>query len=126
LEAIQSRHDAAVAASDLAAVFRSNADFHRALFALCPNQFLVSAIERAALQAHAVRFTAVQEPPALQRAQADHHAMLAAMRDADRQKLAALCREHLENALSARERMTRSLGDDPAAASGPGKPDSHD
>ncbi len=109
LRAIQDRHDAACDAGDLAAVFRSNAAFHRALFALCPNPFLVDAIERAALQAHAVRFAAVQEPEALLRARSDHHAMLAALEDADADTLRALFRQHLNNALDARHRMTRTL-----------------
>lgn len=109
LRAIQDRHDAACDAGDLVAVFRSNAAFHRALFALCPNPFLVDAIERAALQAHAVRFAAVQEPKALLQARADHHAMLEALEKADDAALRVLFRQHLINALDARHRMTRTL-----------------
>lgn len=108
LRHLQSRHDTAVAKNDLAAVFRSNAAFHTALFALCPNPFLVSAVEGAALQAHAVRFSGVQDKAALERSRADHHAMLDAMEKGDGAELVRICTEHLDNAAAARSRILRS------------------
>jgi DNA-binding GntR family transcriptional regulator len=109
LRAIQDLHDAACDAGDLVAVFRTNAAFHRSLFSLCPNPFLVAAIERAALQAHAVRFAAVQEQAALDQARQDHHAILDALMRNDPEFLRELFRQHLLNALDVRHRMTRAL-----------------
>jgi DNA-binding GntR family transcriptional regulator len=119
LRAIQDRHDAACEAGDLAAVFRTNADFHRGLFALCPNPFLVAAIDRSALQAHAVRFSAVQDRAALDQARRDHHAMLEALEGSDDEKLRDLFRQHLLNAHDVRRRMTRALpGAEPRSSAG--------
>ncbi|KAF0676023.1 GntR family transcriptional regulator [Profundibacterium mesophilum] len=108
LRQLQGRHDAAVAKNDLAAVFRSNAAFHTALFALCPNPFLVNAVEGAALQAHAVRFSGVQDRAALERSRDDHHAMLDAMEAGDGAALVRIATAHLDNAAKARARILRS------------------
>lgn len=95
LRAAQAPHDLAVAAGDAAAVFRANLAFHRALFALCPNPFLVEAIEAASARAHGIRFAALRDPAAMERARGEHHAMIAAAAEGRRDDLVRLCRDHL-------------------------------
>lgn len=95
LRAAQSVHDAASAAGDPAAIFRANLAFHRTLFALCPNAFLVEALEAASARAHGIRFAALRDPAAVQTARQQHHAMIAAAEHGHRDDLVQLCREHL-------------------------------
>ena len=65
LYAVQRAHDAASAARDPAAIFRANLAFHRTLFALCPNAFLVEALEAASARAHGIRFASLRDPTAV-------------------------------------------------------------
>ena len=95
LRAAQAPHDAAVAAGDAAAVFRANLAFHRQLFALCPNRFLVEAVEAASARAHGIRFAALCDPAAMEQARGDHHAMIAAAAEGRRDDQVRLCRDHL-------------------------------
>jgi DNA-binding GntR family transcriptional regulator len=57
LEAIQKVHGRAVAAGDLRAVFYSNLEFHRALFGLCGNPYLIESIEQLAQKAYGIIWT---------------------------------------------------------------------
>ena len=107
LRRIQDDHDAAAETSDMAALFRSNLAFHRSLFALCPNMFLTAAIERAATQAHAIRFLTLKDKAALARAQADHHAMIRALAESDREQLVQYCRDHLQQSHDTNVRIKR-------------------
>lgn len=92
LRAAQAAHDAA---QDPAAIFRANLAFHRTLFALCPNAFLVEALEAASARAHGIRFAALRDPAAVRAAREQHHAMIAAAEHGHRDDLVQLCREHL-------------------------------
>lgn len=95
LEAIQRRHDEAVAAHDAAAVFRANLAFHAALFALCGNDTLRQAIAEYARQTHPIRFSTHLSDAYRARSRAEHWRMIAALADGDRQALVAACRAHL-------------------------------
>lgn len=95
LVAIQDRHDAAVASGDMVALFRSNHAFHRRLFACCGNRFLIEGIEAAAQKAHGTRFLPMRDPRNRPISQGQHHAMLAALRNHDREALVRLCRDHI-------------------------------
>ena len=95
LVTIQNRHDAAVASGDLVALFRANHAFHRRLFACCGNRFLIEGIEAAAQKAHGIRFLPMRMPANRPIAQAQHHAMLDALRHHDREALVRLCRDHI-------------------------------
>jgi DNA-binding GntR family transcriptional regulator len=95
LEAIQRQHDAAVAESNLQLAFRANMAFHKALFALCDNTMLTEMIELAAQRAHLIRSLSMIFPRFLERARLEHHQMLDALRGGDRERLIALCRDHL-------------------------------
>jgi DNA-binding GntR family transcriptional regulator len=101
LAGIQDRHAAAVARGDREAAFRINLDFHRALFSLCGNPFLVEAINVFAQRSHAFRSYAVIEPGYLERETQEHWEMIAAIRRGDRAALVALCRRHLRPAKDA-------------------------
>ncbi|KAJ55103.1 hypothetical protein ACMU_15215 [Actibacterium mucosum KCTC 23349] len=107
LKAIQSRHDKAAEDQDMPGLFRANLHFHRALFALCPNAFLTEAIEKAAMQAHAVRFSTLDDHNALSKAREEHHAMIDALSQGDHATLVTLCESHLQHSYDAYSRAMR-------------------
>jgi DNA-binding GntR family transcriptional regulator len=95
LEAIQAQHDEAARSGDLRRVFRVNMAFHRAFFALSGNQVLVDAIHEYERRTHAIRSVSIVFPQHLEKARAEHHQMIDALRQGDRDRLIALCRAHL-------------------------------
>src|ERR1700734_1177096 len=95
LEAIQAQHDDAAHAGDLRRVFRLNMAFHRTFFALSGNQVLVDAIHEYERRTHAIRSVSIVFPVFLEKARAEHHQMIDALRRGDRDGLIALCRAHL-------------------------------
>jgi DNA-binding GntR family transcriptional regulator len=95
IEAAQRRHDAAIAQLDAKAVFRSNFDFHMALFAACGNPHLAAAIDDFRRKTHVVWSYAIVKPEYFRNAQREHKAMLKAIRDRDRKRLIELCAHHL-------------------------------
>jgi DNA-binding GntR family transcriptional regulator len=95
LEAIQKTHNRAVAAADLRAVFYSNLQFHRALFGLCSNPYLIESIERLAQKVYGIRSWSNAIPEYLQRVRQDHLDMLDALRRGRRAELVRLCQRHL-------------------------------
>ncbi len=95
LEAIQKIHSRAVATGDLRAVFYSNLEFHRALFGLCGNPYLIESIEQLAQKAYGIRSWSNTIPEYLQRVKQDHLDMLDALRRGRRAELVRLCRRHL-------------------------------
>jgi DNA-binding GntR family transcriptional regulator len=95
LERIQAQHDASALAGDLRRVFRVNMAFHRAFFALSGNQVLVDTIHEYERRTHAIRSVSIVFPQYLEKARAEHHQMIDALRRGDRDRLLALCREHL-------------------------------
>lgn len=95
LTMIQASHDAASEALDHGAVFRANQDFHRYLFRMCGNRLLAEAVERYAQMSHGIRSHSLLDPARSSMARAEHHAMIDALRQGDREALVRLCREHL-------------------------------
>lgn len=95
LVAVQRLHDAAVADSDLRSAFRANIAFHKTLFALSENEALTEMIELAAQRAHTIRSLSMVYPHFLEKARKDHWGMIEALRECDRDRLVALCRDHL-------------------------------
>jgi DNA-binding GntR family transcriptional regulator len=95
IEAIQRAHDAAVARSDLRAVFRANVDFHRTLFAATRNPELAAAISEFAQRANAIRQSSTAIPEHLENARQEHWQIIEALRQGQRDRLVALCRQHL-------------------------------
>ncbi|WP_136069116.1 GntR family transcriptional regulator [Modicisalibacter radicis] len=95
LEAVHRRHSEAVDAHDLRQVFHMNIAFHRTLFRVCGNAYLYATINEFAQKAHGIRFIAITDRDSLVQARDEHQAMIDAIRDEDRQRLAELCRQHL-------------------------------
>jgi DNA-binding GntR family transcriptional regulator len=95
LTAIQAEHDDAAGAGDLRRVFRSNMAFHHAFFALSESQVLTEAIHEYERRTHAIRSVSIVFPQYLEKARAEHHQMIEALRTGDRESLIKLCREHL-------------------------------
>ena len=95
LRDIQKRHSKAVDEGDLRTVVRSNLEFHQRMFALCGNPQLIEGIEHFARKAHAIRSYSNANPGYLKRVRQDHLDMLDALKRGDRERLVALCRDHL-------------------------------
>jgi DNA-binding GntR family transcriptional regulator len=95
LEAVHQKHSEAVNAHDLRQVFHMNIAFHRTLFQACGNTYLYATINEFAQKAHGIRFIAITDREALAQARHEHQLMIDAIRAEDRERLAALCREHL-------------------------------
>ncbi|MFF8767055.1 GntR family transcriptional regulator [Nocardiopsis dassonvillei] len=95
LEEAQRCHDAAVEANNPRAVVTANMRFHRKLFALSGNEALTEAINRYARVAHAIRSVTVTSVESLHLSRQEHRRMLDALREGDRDLLAATCRAHL-------------------------------
>ncbi|MBM7047236.1 GntR family transcriptional regulator [Rhizobium lusitanum] len=91
----QAVHDIAVQQADLAGIFRANLAFHRHLFGCCNNAFLSGAVEAASQRAHSVRFLVLTNAQSRETARLEHHAMIAAIENNDREALIRLCRDHL-------------------------------
>jgi len=92
---IQGAHDRAVAEGDLRTAFRTNLDFHRALFSLTENAVLAAAIEDYAQRTHAIRSISVTVPETLEQARKEHWSMIEALREGRRDELIEVCRVHL-------------------------------
>jgi len=95
LVAIQKTHSQAVAVGDLRAVFYSNLRFHRALFSLCGNPYLIESIERLAQRVYGIRSWSNAIPEYLQGVRQDHLDMLDALQRGRRTELERLFRRHL-------------------------------
>lgn len=95
LIAIQTQHDAAVAAGDARRVFRVNLAFHQELFSLCSNVTLQNAIAEFARQCHPIRFASLVSPEYRERARAEHWQMIEALRRGDLEALVSVCAAHL-------------------------------
>lgn len=96
LTAIQRRHDAAVARTDVRAIDAANEEFHGAFFAACGNQHLTEAITRYAQLSRAMRLYPIADPAVLEQVRNDHWEIIQALRDADRRRLRMLVVRHLE------------------------------
>ncbi|WP_144638306.1 GntR family transcriptional regulator [Bordetella genomosp. 13] len=110
LIAIQREHDAAVAALDPRAVFRSNVRFHQALFSHCENSVLARAIAEYARQTHSIRFSSLADAGYRERARQEHWAMIEALKEGRRDDLIRLCRDHLAPSRDAYLAMNRHIG----------------
>ncbi len=95
LRKIQQAHDAAAAAGDMRAVFRSNMAFHRTFFALSDNRALTEAIREYERRTHAIRSASLMFPQYVEKARVEHHRMLEALAARDLATLVELCRSHL-------------------------------
>ncbi|MCU0905861.1 MAG: GntR family transcriptional regulator [Rhodobacteraceae bacterium] len=95
LQDIQNAHQRAVEAQDPRGAFRANMRFHATLFAACGNPHLTELIRLSAQKVHAARSLTATDADYLQRACAEHWAIIAALEAADRKTLVTLCRNHI-------------------------------
>lgn len=95
LKRIQRVHDQAVNSDERRTVFRSNQRFHEKLYGLCGNQVLAQAINEYARHTHAIRFGALSTPEQQQRSMREHHRMLEALEEGNRETLIELAHSHL-------------------------------
>jgi DNA-binding GntR family transcriptional regulator len=95
LRALQQQHAAAVESADARAAFRANMVFHETLFGACGNPHLVELIQGLAQKVHGARSITAASPEHLQLARDEHAAMVEALAAGDRDRLVALCRQHL-------------------------------
>lgn len=95
LVTIQDQHDEAVMVNSAPGVFRANLMFHQAFFALTGNEALQRAIAEYARQTHPIRFSALVTADYRERARTEHWRMIDALRTGDRDRLVALCADHL-------------------------------
>lgn len=95
LKHIQAEHDLAVSRDDQRSIFRSNQAFHERLYGLCGNQVLAQAIQEYARRTHGIRFSALTAAEQQQRSMRDHHAILEALEQGDRDRLVSLVHAHL-------------------------------
>ncbi len=95
IKAVQRIHDKAVDDQNLHLVFRANIKFHRVLFGFCNNPFLANTINDFAFRTHGIRFYSLSDPADLARARNEHHEMIAALENSERDRLIEVCRKHL-------------------------------
>ena len=96
LEKIQEKHGAAIDNEDMLGVFYANLRFHQTVFGLCGNACLIETIKNLEAKVYGIRFYANAFPEALERARADHVAMIKALRASRRDDLIELTRRHLK------------------------------
>lgn len=95
LREVQQRHAVAVESADARAAFRANMQFHETLFGACGNPPLVELIQGLAQKVHGARSITAASPEHLRLARDEHAAMVEALAAGDRDRLVALCRQHL-------------------------------
>lgn len=101
LSVIQADHSAAADTGDSARGFRANLLFHQTLFEACGNRCLSETINGLAFKSHGIRSYSTTNPAMLSAARDEHLKMIAALRDARRDELVALCIRHLQPPLRA-------------------------
>jgi DNA-binding GntR family transcriptional regulator len=95
LQAIQLRHDAAVAAQRVDAVAAANAEFHRFINTRGDNPYVIDLVSRYIDLGHALVRRIGHEPGYLRRVKREHHAMLVAFRKRDASRAADLGAAHV-------------------------------
>jgi DNA-binding GntR family transcriptional regulator len=101
LSKIQKSHAEAIDKQDFGTIFRQNLLFHRKLYELSGNPFLVEVIEHFSRRAHGIRHYSNTNMDYLEAVRKDHEAMIHALKNEDRDKLIELTTWHLEPSKSA-------------------------
>lgn len=97
LEALQRRHDKAVAGRDPRAIDAANEAFHNALFGACGNRHLAQAITHYFGLSRATRLYPLVDRVLLQRLRSEHWAMIEALKVGDRKTLTRLVVDHIQH-----------------------------
>ena len=111
LEALQRRHDKAVAGRDPRAIDAANEAFHNALFGACGNQHLAQAITHYFCLSRATRLYPLVDRVLLQRLRSEHRAMIEALKVGDRKALARLVVDHIQHSKNIYLQVRGSLVD---------------
>lgn len=109
LEAVQRRHDKAVAARDPRAIDEANEEFHGRLFGACGNHHLAQGIAHYAYLSRAMRLYPLVDPVLLERLRGEHWAMIKALKAGDRKALVRLVVQHIQHSKEIYLRVRRSL-----------------
>lgn len=96
IESLANTYANAVKQLDMQMVIRANKQFHETIYELCGNRFLTLTINKMAQRSNLVRFSSSTDAGHLVRARDEHFAIVEALKSDDREKLAALCLEHLQ------------------------------
>ncbi|KAB2856692.1 MAG: phosphotransferase, partial [Bauldia sp.] len=107
LEEVQARYRRVLEDRDLVAVSQANDQSHHILFSACGNRFLAESIEQYWYKTAAIHSYAIGDPALAQRSCAEHEAMIAAIRNGDRDSLVRLVVDHMMPALQAYEAALR-------------------
>jgi DNA-binding GntR family transcriptional regulator len=111
LEALQRRHDKAVAGRDPRAIDAANEAFHDALFGACGNQHLAQAITHYFYLSRATRLYPLVDRVLLQHLRGEHWAMIEALKVGDRKALARLVVDHIQHSKKIYLKVRGSLVD---------------
>lgn len=101
LESIHVAYEAAIESRNLKQVCEQNNHFHHTMFSACNNRYLTQLIQRVWTETLGIRCYAIGDPRLLDRARVEHRQMLDALKAGDRNRLVALCVEHIWPALEA-------------------------
>jgi DNA-binding GntR family transcriptional regulator len=96
LKVLQQAHEAAGKSDQPLEIFRANREFHEVLFGACGSTRLAEAIRGYALMTDPIRMRRIPDAAWRKEAAKHHRQMIDALRDADRERLARLCRAHIE------------------------------
>ncbi len=95
LTQVQARHDEVTEREDPRGIFHANEEFHCVLFSHSGNTYLSQAIEDFARRTHAIRFGILMSRERQLQSQREHHALIEALRQGDRELLLELTIAHL-------------------------------
>ena len=109
LEALQRRHDKAVAEREPRAIDAANEAFHNTLFAACGNQHLAEAITHYFCLSRATRLYPLVDRVLLQSLRSEHWAMIEALKMGDRRSLMRLVVDHIQHSKRIYLRVRGSL-----------------
>jgi len=107
LQAIHAEYSVNVQRNDFLAINQLNNEFHSLLFSACGNSHLSQLIDHYAWLTQAFRAISIFNAELLRRAQAEHQAMIEALRGGDSEALVRLCVQHM---IPAKDAFFRSRG----------------
>ena len=101
LDAVQRKHDGAIARGDLSAAFRHNERFHALLNHACGNRVLEEALTYYNERTNIVRSTAFRSVESLRRSALEHQEILRSGKQADREAFVGAILKHIRAAKAA-------------------------
>lgn len=111
LKQIQALHDKAVSESNLRKAVRQNLIFHRAIYDLCENPVLVSAVLEYGQRAQAIRSLTYASPSQLEQKRDEHWEFINALSKGNRAELLIVAAKHIRTAKDNYISIHRSYND---------------